>query len=104
VCEAAGTFPRFGKLFVLAAGALFVGSEEARCALISRCCCYASRQRRRKAEHFLQVADGKDFLHKQGVFRKEGKTFLWGIYVFGSIYRVVRDAYIIQPEAATSGG
>lgn len=75
MCEAAGAFSRFGKLFVLAAGAMFVGSEEARGAFTSRCCCCdASRQRRRKVDHFLQVADRKDFLHKQGVFRKEGET------------------------------
>lgn len=77
MCEAAGAFSRFGKLFVLAAGAMFVGSEEARCAFTSRCCCCASRQRRRKADHFLQVADRKNFLHKQGVFRKEGETLSW---------------------------
>lgn len=74
MCEAAGAFSRFGKLFVLAAGAMFVGCEEARGAFTSRCCCCASRQRRRKVDHFLQVADRKDFLHKQGVFRKEGET------------------------------
>lgn len=73
VCEAAGAFSRFGKLFVLAAGAMFV-SEEARCAFTSRCCCCPSRQRRRKANYFLQLAHRKDFLHKQGVFRKEGET------------------------------
>ena len=78
VCEAAGAFSRFGKLFVLAAGAMFVGSEEARGAFTSRCCC-ASRQRRRKVDYFLQVAGRKDFLHKQGVFRKEGETLSWAV-------------------------
>lgn len=55
VCEAAGAFSRLGKLFVLAAGAMFVESEDARCAVTSRCC-RPSRQRRREADHFLQRA------------------------------------------------
>lgn len=74
LCEASGAFSRFGKLFVLAAGAMFVSSEEARCAFTSRWCCCPSRQRRRRADHFLQLAHRKDFLHKQGVFRREGET------------------------------
>jgi hypothetical protein len=88
---------------VLAAGAMFVGSEEARCTFTSRCCCCASRQRRRKADHSLQVADRKDFLHKQGVFRKEGETLFWGSCVSGSMYRVVQENAIVQAETATSG-
>jgi hypothetical protein len=73
-CEAVGAFSRLGKLFVLAAGAMFVTSEDARCAFTSRCCCCPSRQRRREVNHFLRLAHRKDFLHKQGVFRKEGET------------------------------